>query len=50
MGQIRSGAARLETAKDSGYDVDDEVYAKLIQIRDDGKISLSMRECDQMSG
>ena len=50
VGQIRSGTVRLETARDSGYDVDNEVYAKLIQIREDGKISLSMKECDQTLG
>jgi len=50
VGQIRSGGERLETARGSGFDVDDEVYVKLIQIRDDGKISLSMRECDQLTG
>jgi predicted RNA-binding protein with RPS1 domain len=49
VSQIRNGA-RLEKAAYSGYDVNDEVYVKLTQVRDDGKLSLSMKECDQYSG
>ena len=30
--------------------MNDEVYVKLTQIRDDGKLSLSMKECDQYTG
>ena len=41
---------RLEKAADSGYEVNDPVFAKLVQIRDDGKLSLSMKECDQDNG
>jgi predicted RNA-binding protein with RPS1 domain len=36
----------LEKAVESGYDANDEVYVKLTQIREDGKLSLSMKECD----
>ena len=37
---------RLESAWDSGLRVGDRVYAKLIQIRKDGKINLSMKDCN----
>jgi len=49
VSQIRQGI-RLEKASDSGYEVNDEVYVKLTQIRDDGKLSFSMKEADQYSG
>ena len=49
VSQIRQGV-RLEKAIDSGYDINDEVYVKLTQIREDGKLSLSMKECDQYAG
>ena len=45
VSQIRQGI-RLEKAADSGYEVDDEVFVKLTQIRDDGKLSFSMKEAD----
>ena len=41
---------RLEKAQDSGFDADDNVFIKLTQIREDGKLSLSMKEVDQESG
>ena len=50
VSQIRSGRQRLEKAQDAGYEVDDLVYVKLTQIRDDGKLSFSIKECDQESG
>ena len=49
IGQIRQGH-RLEKASDSGCQIKDDVYVKLIQIRDDGKLSLSMKEVDQHNG
>ena len=33
-----------------GYQYDDEVYVKIIQIRDDGKLSLSIKDVDQRTG
>jgi predicted RNA-binding protein with RPS1 domain len=41
---------RLEKAQDSGFEENDTVFVKLTQIREDGKISLSMKDIDQNSG
>jgi len=46
VSQIRQGKQRLEKAEDSGFEQQDKVYVKLTQIREDGKLSLSMKECD----
>lgn len=40
----------MEKAQDASYEVDDLVYVKLTQIRDDGKMSFSIKECEQESG
>jgi len=40
----------LERAHDSGYEKDDRVWAKLTQIRKDGKLNFSIKECDQDRG
>lgn len=40
----------LTRAQESGYDRDDRVWAKLTQIRRDGKLNFSMKECDQDRG
>ena len=40
----------LERAADSGYEKDDHIWAKLTQIRKDGKLNFTMKECDQDSG
>lgn len=50
VSQIRMSRQRLEKAQDSGFDEGDRVYIKLTQIREDGKLSLSMKEVDQESG
>jgi predicted RNA-binding protein with RPS1 domain len=50
VGQIKAGGPRLERPQDSGYQIGDSVYAKVTQIRDDGKLSLSMKQVDQASG
>jgi len=36
----------LEKAQDSGYEREDKVWAKLTQIRRDGKLNFTMKECD----
>jgi hypothetical protein len=36
----------LERASDAGYEKDDRVWAKLTQIRKDGKLNFTMKECD----
>ncbi len=50
VSQIRSGRKRWKKAQDACYEVDDLVYVKLKQIKDDGKLSFSIKECDQESG
>ena len=50
VSQIRLSRQRLERAQDSGFEAQDRVYIKLTQIREDGKLSLSMKEVDQESG
>jgi len=50
VSQIRASRQRLESAKDAGFDRGDKVWVKVTQIRDDGKISLSMKDCDQSTG
>lgn len=49
IGKIKHGV-RLEKPEDSGYRVGDKVYVKLIQVRLDGKLSLSIQDCDQFTG
>lgn len=49
ISQIRQGQKRLERPEDSGFRVGDSVYVKLLQMRG-GKLSLSMKECDQTTG
>ena len=46
VSQIRFGRQMLERAQDSGYEKDDRVWAKLTQIRKDGKLNFTMKECD----
>lgn len=41
---------RLSHASEGGYREGDKIYVQLTQIRDDGKLSLSMRNIDQRSG
>lgn len=50
VSQIRPSKLRLESAKNAGFERGDSVFVKVTQIRDDGKISLSMKECDQNTG
>lgn len=40
----------MEKAQDAGFEAEDQVYVKLTQIRDDGKLSFSMKECEQETG
>ena len=37
---------RTEEVSESGYYFHDEVYVKIVQIRDDGKLSLSIKDVD----
>lgn len=46
VSQIKFGREKLEKASDSGYEKDDRVWAKLTQIRKDGKLNFSIKECD----
>jgi len=50
IAQILQGQKRLEKPEESGFRVGDAVFVKLLQIRDDKKLSLSMKACDQASG
>lgn len=50
IAQITPGAQRLERPEESGFSIGDTVWAKLTQVREDGKLSLSMKDCDQATG
>lgn len=50
VSQIRLSKVRLEKASDADYNRGDKVFVKVTQIRKDGKISLSMKECCQETG
>ena len=40
----------LERAHDAGFEKGDWVWAKLTQIRNDGKLNFSIKEVDQNNG
>jgi len=50
VSQIRNSRQRLERAQDAGFEPNDLVWVKLTQIREDGKLSFSMKECEQETG
>ena len=46
VSQIRWGRQMLERAQDAGFEKGDWVWAKLTQIRNDGKLNFSIKEVD----
>ena len=50
VSQIRWGRQMLERAHDAGFEKGDWVWAKLTQIRNDGKLNFSIKEVDQNNG